>query len=1248
MTARQLPHRHLSVRVPWHDTAWDGRVCHHPLDNSACLRLGRIAEERNDSLEVSRAGTAWARLADTDLPPCAAERAGFMAAMPRTVRKVHPYSSFSEHYRKFKPTTYELTPYSADCVPFRWMLREYADSLAERLRLDYRIEYEDEIELLTGHKTQWVQHGANQRVLLEAFFSALRPTQSLFFVYAKETPLSDDGRRVLLGVGRVASVGPTVPYEQDDDTFGSMVWERVVGHTIRPNRMDGFLMPYHELIEACRTTGSDIAEYVVHVDDGLTDQFSYASEHVTHDAAISALVALDKGIELAATRVPGTWDHVRSWISDRLAEVWRLRGPNPGLGAALEALGITNGVLVTYELQKCIGDNENAWPIVEKALADPGSFGLGDKLIGKTSRGLLGSLPAERRALLELISRFDLTPEQAKRLYDPAFRSQAGIHATDADLLANPYLFYELDRLALDPVGVLTIDHGVFPDDIVRDQHPLPAPSTVEEPIDARRVRALVVDALEQRGAAGHTLASGQQLTVDVSERELSPACPLSTDVLSHVASSFAPVVVAASMADGSPAFQLDRYAATKARISRIVTRRSQGQPWQVTADWRSCIDAVIGEPVASGDEDEERARQEKSSALEVLATSRFAVLIGPAGTGKTTLLRALCSLPEVAAGGVLLLAPTGKARVRMQQAIGLPAQTLAQFLVPSERYDGKTGRYQRSENDAVQGARTIVVDESSMLTEEQLDALLDGITGYDRLILVGDHRQLPPIGAGRPFVDIINHLVSTRPVPAFPRVAPSYAELTIGRRQADSDVNHAADEGEDRADRLLAEWFGGGELLNPAADTVWDRLKAGSPAVDVREWTTTTDLEQQLLAVLQDRLQLASPTDSVGFECSYGGTEVNGWVYFNLTKPTDGEPPGRRGAESWQILSPVKGDGPGTVQLNRFVQRTFRHRVLERARKGGWAARTPKPAGPQEIVYGDKVINVRNTRRTYYYPKAPPPLEYVANGEIGVVVGQFRSSGQRFKLRNLEVEFATQPGYKYDFPLREFSGEEGSPALELAYAITVHKSQGSEFDETIIVIPNPCRLLSRELLYTALTRQRSHLTLLHQGPLADLRALGSPAHSETATRLTNLFAEPNPVEVAGRFLEHRLIHRTKNGTAVRSKSEVIIADALTARGLAFKYEEPFTGADGATRFPDFTIVDDDTGETFLWEHLGMLHVPTYREKWEHKLAWYRDNGVDDIDAGGGLNGTLIITKDSAEGGISSADIDKKIEQLLS
>ena len=99
-----------------------------------------------------------------------------------------------------------------------------------------------------------------------------------------------------------------------------------------------------------------------------------------------------------------------------------------------------------------------------------------------------------------------------------------------------------------------------------------------------------------------------------------------------------------------------------------------------MTADWRAIIDEQLKELPADDDGEEDLARQEKAAALEVLATARISVLIGAAGTGKTTLLRALTSLPQVSEGGFLLLAPTGKARVRMQEAIGHEAFTLAQI----------------------------------------------------------------------------------------------------------------------------------------------------------------------------------------------------------------------------------------------------------------------------------------------------------------------------------------------------------------------------------------------------------------------------------------------------------------------------------------------------------------------------------------------------------------------------------------
>ena len=107
-------------------------------------------------------------------------------------------------------------------------------------------------------------------------------------------------------------------------------------------------------------------------------------------------------------------------------------------------------------------------------------------------------------------------------------------------------------------------------------------------------------------------------------------------------------------------------------------------------------------------------------------------MLIGPAGTGKTTLLRMLCSGPGLAEKGLLLLAPTGKARVRLEEQTGMrgAGQTLAQFLIRQQRYDGETGAYfPKPRAPRCGDYRAVIVDECSMLTEEQLAALIDSLS---------------------------------------------------------------------------------------------------------------------------------------------------------------------------------------------------------------------------------------------------------------------------------------------------------------------------------------------------------------------------------------------------------------------------------------------------------------------------------------------------------------------------------------
>ena len=280
-------------------------------------------------------------------------------------------------------------------------------------------------------------------------------------------------------------------------------------------------------------------------------------------------------------------------------------------------------------------------------------------------------------------------------------------------------------------------------------------------------------------------------------------------------------------------------------------------------------------------------------------------------------------------------------------------------------------------------------------------------------------------------------------------------------------------------------------------------------------------------------------------------------YAYFDRSGP-NGAGAGAA-CERWQILSPIHATAAGVSELNRSIHRHFRADLIEFARRVRRSGRkVPSPMGPEGIVYGDKVMNNRNHQRMDIYPEQSwvgdpfsDPSRFVANGEIGMVVGQFKRFGQKFKVTRLKVEFSTQLGVEYGFRRGDLPKDGRDPILELAYAITVHKSQGSEFETTFLVIPSPCLLLSRELLYTAFTRQTKRVVVLHQGPLTDLLSFSSAGNSETARRYTNLLRDPQPQDVGGgRFLEANLIHRTSNGTLVRSKSEVIIADALSAAGV--------------------------------------------------------------------------------------------------
>lgn len=1228
------PLRHISIRVPWHDDGWRGTVCKAPKLNAACLKLPRITEKKDENAEDAVAGKSIKILERKDWPCCISERATFMADFPIVRLANHPYTETSpKTHGHFGETECRQPPYSAPAVPFLWMRKDQAERYTREYDLDVDEDREPDLPFTTG----WMQDLRNQRPLLDCFFGHIRPEQSLCFFYAKQVPFVEEFGRIIVGVGRVKKIGPSIEHTQTKKgDLRCSLWERAIEHSIRPDFKDGFILPYNAAIEfAERNPSFNPTDIAAFAPADRIAEFSYASEHVSNDGAIAGLLACAASLNKAKQVIEGPWDRCLKWIDDRLGELWKMRGPSPGLGAALVAFGIELGTFVARDLAARVGDNEDPWPLVDKMFKDPKSVLSAQlaKQIGTTLRATWKALKKDRLALLQLVSRFDITPEQASALYVREVREAAGIECEDNEILKNPYRVYEMTRLTTAPVSVWTVDRGVFPMPVVRDKHPLPEPSALDSGSDQRRIRALTVQVLEKGANTGHTLLPQQDIVGKIRELQIEPKCLVNEDVMAVAESDFAGAVDVTEMHDGKPAYQLARLTEVGEVIRSAVTKRMSGKRIKVEEDWSAILDEVLEHPPK--DEAEQKAQKEKVAALKELAGSRFSVLIGPAGSGKTKALTALCSQKDIADGGVLLLAPTGKARVRMEEAartLSVRAYTLAQYLSP-HRYDGRTQTYRLSDHPPEDSPRTVIVDEASMLTEEMLAALIDALKGVHRLILVGDPSQLPPIGAGRPFVDIVSKLKPDDVEGRFPRVGPGYAELTIRRRQT----------GEVRRDLQLAEWFSGRPLA-PGEDEIFDEVvkTGGSQHLRFVRWDEDSAFQSLLLDILVEELELKNVNDVETFDYSLGANLFGGLIYFRAGCAEK--------AESWQILSPVRAMTHGVAEVNRLVHKQFRSEMVQFARKRSYERWIPKPMGSEEIVYGDKVMNLANHRRdkdrggSLVYPREGAAC-YIANGEIGIVTGQRKSKKMNWVPNLLKVEFSSQKGFQYDFRPWEF-GEEKPAPLELAYALTVHKAQGSEFSKVILVLPNPCRLLSRELLYTALTRQRERMILLHQGSLQDLRKYASDTRSETAGRITNLFAKPRPVEIDGRFMEWRLINCTCDGTLVRSKSEVIIYDQLVKHRITPSYEKKLV-INEVEKLPDFTIEDDESGVTYYWEHLGLLSDPGYRDRWEAKLAWYRENDILPHDEGGGERGTLILSRDSEEGGISSQDISRIIEETL-
>ena len=1217
--AERYPLRHLSVRVPWHDDGWRGTVCKAPHLNGACTKITRIGREKRDEAEVRIAGRSFGSLPQERRPYCIQENSAFMAPFNLNRKQEHTLGRRGG----FLPTEQIFPPFTLSVKPFRWLGRERLDSTKRDLRLDLDINREPDL----GFPNPWIHDADNLKRTLSGFAAHLRPSVSLCFMYTYSVPFIEGTNRVLVGVGKVVERYGLTEYERSSEGPRGFIMDMPIQHSIRPDpeKSDGFLMPYDQITRLAEEDSSlDIERYAALVSPDHSDEFSYGSELVKNDGAIAALLSMENALERIEQDLSIDTSQQRQWLRNELALLGKLRGPYPGLGAVLIAFGLADGHQVAFELQRQAGENADPWLKADEAFQNPEILPEGLRRDITQMTNVWNSLPDERRRFLTLLSRFELSEDQAKSLYNMGSRRRQGWRKTDAEILDNPYLIYEISREDRDGVPLLTVDRGVLPSETTTDQI-LPLDG-FESPLNPCRIRAFSLMVLEDAAREGHTLLLVDDLVERIRRVPAHRKCAVTSDIINSF--EFGMEVVAFDTEKGR-ALQLLRYHKFGEVVSRSVRGRVQGNRHSSDIVWKDLLEEEFG---TAQDDEEVRAHQEKALALAELAESRFSVLAGSAGTGKTSLLGILCSQDEIRQDGkILLLAPTGKARVRMQElAEGTGgAKTVAQFLIGSNRFNPHSFKYQLSDSPKVTYG-TVIVDEASMLTEDMLGALLDALKDVKRFILVGDPSQLPPIGAGRPFVDIVTELRPEDCETRFPRVAKGYAELTVERRQV---------AGSDAA-KQLARWFSATSSA-PSDDSIFSTDGEETASLRFVQWDKPEDFKGKFLEVMAEELKLADTEDRNGFHrLAMGSTPREG--DFDLFSPTENGNPGAvQKVEEWQVLSPLRGMPFGIGDINRHIHNQFHGDFVSLASEGYWERQVPKPFGAEQIVYGDKVINLRNDRLQDVYPVVGAQ-QYIANGEIGIVVGQLKAEDA--PPNTIQIEFSSQQGYIYDF---DANGEQ--VPLELAYALTVHKAQGSQFDLVILVLPKEHRIMSRELIYTALTRHRRRVVVMHQGSLVHLKELTEPHRSEIARRRTNLFGACKMSEVRRErgsvFLEERLIHRTGNGLAVRSKSELLIAEVLENKNVPFRYEQPLQRG-GKTYFPDFTISDENTGRTVYWEHLGMLDDESYERKWNKKLSWYRSNGILPYEENRNGDAVLVTTQDSPQSGLDMAEVRRLIQEV--
>lgn len=371
--------------------------------------------------------------------------------------------------------------------------------------------------------------------------------------------------------------------------------------------------------------------------------------------------------------------------------------------------------------------------------------------------------------------------------------------------------------------------------------------------------------------------------------------------------------------------------------------------------------------------------------AMELAAKRQVMLLTGGPGTGKTTSLRGVLALFESMGLETALAAPTGRAAKRLGETCGQEAYTIHRLL--ETHYDDAAGRlvFTHGQDDPLK-ADAVIVDETSMVDIPLMAALLAGLRGDCRLVLVGDPNQLPSVGPGALLADLLKS-----------GVIPAISLIEIFRQAAMSAIVRSAHEIHHGIVPQLRSFDGDFFFLKryhpqKAVDTIVELVKTRLPT------------------------KMGIPANQV------------------------------------QVLSPTRKYPTGTVNLNKELQA---------------ALNPPAPGKPEKAFgsvtfrLGDRVMQVKNNYDVMWLDaqKGESGLG-IFNGDIGHIVEVEPGGGA------LTVDFDGK---------RVLYTPEALGELELAYAVTVHKAQGSEYPAVVLACLEAApMLLTRSVLYTGVTRAKS------------------------------------------------------------------------------------------------------------------------------------------------------------------------------